>query len=111
MKIINIKDYLLRKGEFIAGSEATGTHACYLIYGVLEPLDERKMSPGSGHEEIYCILEGEVEVESLNGKHVLSKGQCIYLKGEEEVTFKSRGMTVIYVASGGHSEGAEHHHN
>lgn len=84
MKIINIKDYLLRKDEFIAGSEATGTHACYLIYGVLKSGEKRSISPGTGHEEIYCILEGEVEVESHNEKSLLTKGQCIYLAEENQ---------------------------
>ncbi len=110
MKIINIQDNLLRKGEFIAGSEATGTHACYLIYGVLEPGEERVISPGPGHEEIYCIIKGEVEVNNENEEFFLSKGQCIYLVGRERVTFKAPEKTVIYVVSGGHSEGGKHHH-
>lgn len=110
MKIINIKDHMFRKGEYIVGEESTGSHACYFLYGALEPGEERKMTPGKGHEEIICLMEGTVEIKADDFNLTLNKGQCLHLSGDEHVEFRAMDGVVIYVIAGGHSEGSSHHH-
>ncbi len=49
-------------GEHILGSRQTGSHACYLIYGVLKPGEaKRELKPGHGHEEIVLAVEGDLQ--------------------------------------------------
>ncbi len=107
-KIESIKDYVYRDGEYLIGSEATGSHACYFIYGVLRKGEERKMSPGRGHEEILVCIEGKIEIE--DNRDSLSKGQAIHLKDEETLTLKGLEEISIYVIAGGHSDSSHHHH-
>lgn len=110
MKVIKIKDYVYREGEYIVGSEATGSHACYLMYGVIKGDEEREMKPGEGHEEIIAIIEGEVEVYAQNKVRSLKKGEALYLRGEEAVKIKpAGGKLTIYVVAGGHSDSSHHH--
>lgn len=110
MKKIFIKDYLFRPGEYIIGAEAIQTHACYLLYGILKEGEERELTPGDGHEEIYLVIEGEVGLESEDGSERLTKGEAVYLKGDESARIKALSGLVIYVAAGGHSlEGHRHH--
>jgi hypothetical protein len=41
------------RGEFLLGYRETGSHACYMIYGVLKSKEKaRLVKPGPGHEEI-----------------------------------------------------------
>lgn len=49
MKILNTKNSIrnLTSGEYIIGVENTGSHACYMIYGVLKSEDKpRLIKPG-----------------------------------------------------------------
>lgn len=110
MKIVNIKDFVFRKGEYIVGYDATGSHACYFMYGVIEGDESRELSPGEGHEEIVAVMEGGLEIDDGKEKYRVSKGQAIYLKGDEKVSIKPLDKRLaIYVIAGGHSEGSRHH--
>jgi hypothetical protein len=62
------------EGEFVLGYKDTGTHACYMIYGRLEPGEEgRLIRPGSGHEEIVMAVKGDLEVSGASvGMHRIS---------------------------------------
>ncbi|RME63993.1 MAG: hypothetical protein D6778_08725 [Nitrospirae bacterium] len=108
-KVFNLKDKLSSTGEVILGAEDTGSHACYLIYGVLGPREKgRLLKPGSGHEELFFVLKGEV---ALRGECelVLKEGQAVHFVGEE--TFYAENLTeaeAVYVIAGGHSEGRHH---
>jgi len=98
-----------RAGEYILGKDTTGTHACYMIYGVLKPGEkERELRPGAGHEELVLIMEGTA---TLSG-HVtgqLSAGQAIHLRGDERcLAANSTERDVVYVIAGGHT-GQGHH--
>ena len=103
---------LRQGGETVLGLEDLGTHACYMIYGVIEPDGEpRVLKPGSGHEEIILVLSGVMEIRSGEQSQTLQPGQAIYLKGEETWLASAPGpLETRYVAAGGHSPGAEHHH-
>lgn len=98
-----------RSGEYILGKEVTGTHACYMIYGILAPGESgRTLSPGPGHEELILVLQGTA---TLTG-HVsieLAAGQAIHLCGEESCLAANKGEDeMIYIIAGGHS-GQGHH--
>lgn len=109
MKIINLKEVMFRPGEYIVGAEQTHSHACYLIYGVLKPGETRTLSPGQGHEEIFCCLEGEVQAKSGGEDTKVQKGQCFHMKGEDSCDISNQGNNiVVYVLAGGHS-GESHH--
>lgn len=109
MKLINLKENLFREGEYLVGFEQTGTHACYFLYGFLKPEEEREISPGKGHIEIVCLLEGEVEL--IKGSEVIkiTKGSGFVVEEEEKVRLKNIGDKVaVYAVSGGHTDLSHH---
>jgi len=98
-------------GEHVLGSRETGSHACYLIYGVLKPGEKgRELKPGKGHEEIVLAIAGDLQ---LSGHYtgMLKQGKAIHLQGEQSCHAENPGMiNVVYVISGGHSEPAQGNH-
>ncbi|MGD8758412.1 MAG: hypothetical protein PVH78_06025, partial [Deltaproteobacteria bacterium] len=57
MTIFDVKGKVGDSGEYILGAEQTGSHACYLIYGVMKPNEKgRKLKPGKGHEELFLAV-------------------------------------------------------
>ena len=111
MTIYNISELASEnKGEYVLGSADLHTHACYLVYGVLNPDEKGRMiNPGKGHEEIVCLVYGEVMLRGESETFNLKPGQAVYLKGNGEFFMDNKGRDdAIYVISGGHSEG--HHH-
>jgi len=109
MRIINLKDTVSRPGEYVVGAEQTRSHVCYLLYGVLKAHETRVLSPGHGHEEIFCCMEGAVEVRTGEEEVTVQKGQCFHLKGEESAEISNQGEgVVVYVLAGGHSDQSHH---
>ena len=107
MKIYNVLALALKhNGEYVLGSADLHTHACYFIYGVLTPGEKGKpIKPGKGHEEIVCLIEGEVFLRGDTETFSLRQGQAFYLKGEETYLMDNNGKdNAVYVISGGHSE-------
>ncbi len=109
MKIYKVTDKVRDSGEYILGSRETGSHACYLIYGILKPGEQgRELKPGNGHEEIVLALTGDI---TLTGAFtgVLKKGEALHMQGEETYHAANQsGAPVTYVVAGGHS-GEGHH--
>ncbi len=109
MKVFDLKAKLGGPGEIILGVEDTGSHACYLIYGVMAPRQKGQMiKPGQGHEELLLVIKGKL---ALTGDCdvVLEQGQAVHLVGEQ--TCYAENLTdeeVVYVIAGGHSEGGHH---
>lgn len=109
MKLISLKGNLFRDGEYLVGFEQTGTHACYFLYGFLKPEEEREISPGRGHIEIVCLLEGEVKLITDGNEIVLKKGRGFVIEGEEKVKAKNISNKIaVYVVSGGHLDLSHH---
>ncbi|MCS7215819.1 MAG: hypothetical protein RMI30_00960 [Thermodesulfovibrio sp.] len=108
MKILKTKESIksLISGEYIIGSENTGSHACYMIYGVIKPKDKpRLIKPGKGHEEIVLILKGLVKVEDK----ILESGDSFHIVEEESCFIENVSDTeVVYLISGGHSARGHH---
>ena len=109
MKIFTVTDKVHDSGEYILGSREIGSHACYLIYGILKPGEQgRELKPGRGHEEIVLALTGDM---TLTGHYtgVLKKGQALHMQAEETFHAANTGASpVIYVIAGGHA-GVGHH--
>lgn len=110
MNIFEVHKKVQGSGEYILGKDATGTHACYMIYGVVAPGEQgRELRPGAGHEELVLITQGRV---SLSGhfEGMLSAGQAVHLKGEETCLLANAGNEdAVYIIAGGHS-GKGHGH-
>ena len=109
MKPFEVRTRVDDSGEYILGVEATGSHACYLIYGTMKPGEEKRMlKPGAGHEELIMASKGAFRVSG----HIecdLKEGQAIHLKGEETCWLENTSEEeAVYIASGGHS--SAHHH-
>lgn len=97
-------------GETVLGAKDLGTHNCYLIYGEIKPSDEpRLLKPGRGHEEIICVVSGEMTVSTDEGGEIVRAGEAFYLKDEESLVATASTLCV-YVAAGGHTAEGGHHH-
>jgi hypothetical protein len=111
MKIFEVKKRALssEKGEFLLGFRETGSHACYMIYGVLKPEEKaRRVKPGPGHEEIVLAMKGDLEVTGYDAGS-LKEGSAFLIKGEEECILENRSESdAIYIIAGGHSEAEGH---
>ena len=97
-------------GETVLGSEELETNACYLIYGIVEPGQKRALNPGTGHEEIFCLVAGMAILVGSEGPQNLKVGEAFYLKGDVSYTLENQQkMPAVYLAAGGHSgEGHQH---
>jgi hypothetical protein len=99
-----------KSGESIFGLEHTGSHACYMIYGVLKPAQQQRViKPGKGHEEIVLAVKGNFEISGrFSGK--LREGYAFHIAGEDTVYLQNTDTTdACYVIAGGHSQDGHHH--
>lgn len=110
MKTFDLAQLASRQGgEYVLGMKDLHTHACYLIYGLLQPGEgDRLVKPGEGHEEILCAINGPVLMHTSSGEVVLAQGHAVHIK-EVESFFISNPTEnpVVYVMAGGHS--GSHH--
>lgn len=111
MKFFDLKNKALKSenGEHILGFKETGSHACYMIYGVLSPGEKnRAIKPGEGHEEIILAVKGDIEVTG-HYSGTLKEGTAFHIAGEHECFLENKGISdAIYVIAGGHSESGHH---
>jgi redox-sensitive bicupin YhaK (pirin superfamily) len=110
MNVFDVAGKVSGSGEYILGYDATGSHACYLIYGVLKAGEmRRELKPGKGHEEMLIVVRGEVTVTGA-ATATLKQGQAIHLRGEETCYAENRtDAEAVYVMAGGHSESGHEH--
>lgn len=113
MKVHNISKLASaeKAREYVLGSKALGTHACYLIYGTMQPAEEgRQLKPGAGHEEIVLVVSGAATLNGAGGSLTLGAGEAIHLRGEEAMQMDNASVSeaLVYVAAGGHSEHHSH---
>jgi hypothetical protein len=111
MKIFDVSNKVGDSGEYVLGVDATGSHACYLIYGAMRPREKgRALKPGKGHEELILAVKGDFSV-SGGAQGMLRQGQAIHLKGDETCFLENAtGEEAVYVISGGHVEHGHGHH-
>ena len=111
MKIFQVKDKATQseRGEFLLGFKETGSHACYMIYGLLKPKEKsRSVKPGLGHEEIVLAIKGDLEVKGFYSER-LKEGFAFRLEGDQECFLENPGESeAVYIIAGGHSEVSRH---
>jgi hypothetical protein len=111
MKIFEVKNNAIdsKRGEFLLGFQETGSHACYMIYGVLKSKEKaRSVKPGPGHEEIVLAMEGDLEVTGFYSGG-LKEGFALHLVGNQGCLLENRGEAeAVYVIAGGHTEAGRH---
>ncbi len=111
MKIFELKDKALNseKGESLLGFRETGSHACYMIYGILKPKERfRSVKPGPGHEEIVLAAKGDLKVSGYFST-TLKEGSGFAIEGDRECFLENTGdHDATYVIAGGHSETVRH---
>lgn len=93
-------------GEHVLGVKDTGSHACYMIYGILRPGEKgRRLKAGKGHEELVLSVRGSMEVTgAVSG--TLEEGSAFHIAGEAECFLENSGPEeAVYVIAGGHSAG------
>lgn len=111
MKIFEFKNKAMtsENGEHIIGFKETGSHACYMIYGILKPGEKgRVIKPGRGHEEIVLAMKGDITVTG-HCSGTLKEGSAFHIDGENECFLENKGISdAVYIIAGGHSEGGHH---
>jgi hypothetical protein len=107
MKRFEVKNKAIysEKGEFLLGFREIGSHACYMIYGVLNSKEKaRSLKLGPGHEEIILAMKGDLEVTGYYSGS-LKEGFALHLVGNQGCLLENRGETeAVYIIAGGHSE-------
>jgi len=107
MRTFEVKNKCIHstKGEFLLGARETGSHACYMIYGVLKSKEKaRSVKPGPGHEEIILAIKGDLEVTGFYSGD-LKEGCALHLEGNQECFLENQGESdAVYIIAGGHSE-------
>ena len=101
---------LSENGEYIFGAADTGSHACYMIYGILKPGErERLLRPGKGHEEMVLAMKGNLEVSGqFSGR--LEEGCAFHMAGDVSSFLENTGETeAVYIIAGGHSAHGHDH--
>jgi redox-sensitive bicupin YhaK (pirin superfamily) len=99
-------------GEYVFGTADTGSHACYVIYGILKPREKKRViCPGRGHEEILLSVKGSITVTGHYNAS-LEEGHAVHLAGEQSCFLENCGESeAVYVVAGGHSgHGHTHSH-
>jgi len=111
MKRFEVKNKAIysEKGECLLGFREIGSHACYMIYGVLKSKEKaRSVKPGPGHEEIILAMKGDLEVAGFYSGG-LKEGCALHLEGNQECFLENRGEAeAVYVIAGGHTETGRH---
>jgi hypothetical protein len=95
--------------EYIFGFEDTGSHACYMIYGILKSRETRRLvTTGTGHEEIVLAIKGDLEVTGYYSG-TLKESSAFHIEGEHECFLENPGeQEALYIVAGGHSESGHH---
>ena len=112
MKIIELAKRAAAEaeGESVLGLADTGSHACYMIYGIVKPGESgRLVNPGHGHEEIILAARGAFNLTgAAEGR--LAEGCAFHCAGDTSIFLENPGdEDAVYIISGGHSEEGHHH--
>jgi len=111
MKTFGLKQEALvsEKGECLLGARDLGSHACYMIYGVMKPKEKsRLVKPGVGHEEIVLAMRGDLKVTGFYSGR-LKEGSAFHIAGHRECSLENPGDSeAVYIIAGGHGSGTGH---
>jgi hypothetical protein len=104
MKTFPVRDLAIREGgEYVLGYKDLHTRSCYMIYGVLNPLEkDRVIRPGKGYEEILCASGGPLLIHTAKGTTPLERGRAVHVGEEESMTMSNPGEEQVeYIIAGG----------
>jgi hypothetical protein len=109
MRIFDVRRQVSDSGEYILGSEQTGSHACYMIYGTMKSGERgRRLKPGRGHEELVLAASGDFMVTG-HFTGTIKEGQALHLIGDETCWLQNdTNLQAAYMISGGHSDEGHH---
>lgn len=109
MQVFDVRARVGDSGEYILGAEDTGSHACYLIYGVMRPHEKKRLlKPGRGHEELILAVKGDFVVTG-HMQGTLKEGAAIHLAGDQACWLENAtSKAATYIISGGHSSSGHH---
>jgi ethanolamine utilization protein EutQ (cupin superfamily) len=109
--IFKLKDKVLKspnKEVFYGNIANNEIKDVYLGLGYLDSGEERKFSPGIGHEEIIYLISGEIEINIKGEDAILNGGEAIHLSGTTQISMKNiTDDRVFFITAGGHIE--DHH--
>jgi len=114
LKLHEVHNKVGNSGEYILCAKQTGSHACYLIYGHMDPGEKgRTLKAGKGHEEMFLAVQGNFVVTShanaTGATSHVKEGQAFHLVGEDTYSLKNAtDATGIYVMAGGHTAHGHH---
>lgn len=106
MKSYNLEELAAAEGgEYVLGLKDLHTHACYMIYGILQPGEgERLVRPGEGHEEILCAIDGPLVLHTDARQIRLEPNHAVHIKEDQSFHISNPSeQPVAYVMAGGHS--------
>jgi hypothetical protein len=112
MKKLDLRHKALssENGESIFGAADTGSHACYMIYGILKAGEKHRLiRPGKGHEEMVLVVKGSLTASGhLQGR--LEEGSAFHVVGDVSVFLENTESTEsVYVVAGAHAAQGHHH--
>ncbi len=106
MRIFDIRNKAAEEGgEYVLGLKDTGSHACYMIYGVLKSGEKgRLIKPGEGHEELVLAQKGDIAVTGRM-RGTLREGTSFHIVGDDECFLENLSSgEAVYIVAGGHSD-------
>ncbi len=91
-------------GEYVLGMKDLQTHACYMIYGILQPGErDRLVRPGEGHEEILCAVDGALTIHADSGEMTLERCHAVHITEDRSFHISNPSdLPVLYIMAGGH---------
>lgn len=94
------------EGEFLLGPDEISTKAVYLLYGRMRPKEtSRKLAPIDGHEQIICVIKGNIRAKCGKASFHVSAGEAFH--SSSPLVLDNMGdVEAIYIAAGGRSEAA-----
>jgi len=78
-------------GEYVLGPDEAHTSGAYIVYGRLRPGQTgHRLTIEEGHEEIICVVKGEMKVRCGKKNFDVSAGEA-FNPGSPEVTMDNTG--------------------
>jgi len=100
-----------KKAEFYYGAKINKKiKDVYFGIGLLEPGEEnRKVGPGRGHEEIFYLQEGKIEVKIENDMFIINEGELFFIPDKSKAIIKNLvDKKSKFMIAGGHVKHHDH---
>lgn len=93
------------EGSFFLGPEEIHSGAVYLLYGRLRPKESsKKFTPREGHEEIVCVIKGNLKIKCGKSSFSVGTGEAFHCKEAQTLLVDNLDdEEAIFIAAGGTS--------